>query len=83
MNFTPLLACAASCSGCGGGIGSPGAAGGGAAWELGGGAPEEAAGWAFLLEELAADEAPAEATALGGSYWVDWVTPSRLGMEES
>ncbi len=63
----PLLACAASCSGCGGGMGSPEAAGGGAAWDVGGGAPDEA-DWAFLLEEPAADEAPAEATALGGSY---------------
>ena len=66
-----MLGCAASCSGCGGGIGSLEPAGGGAAWDVGGGAPEEAAAWAFLLEEAAADEAPAEATALGGSYWVD------------
>ena len=48
-------------------MGSPEVAGGGAAWDVGGGAPDEA-GWAFLLEEPAADEAPAEATALGGSY---------------
>ena len=63
----PLLACAASGSGCGGGIGSPEASGGGAPWAVGGGAPEEA-GWAFLLEEPVADEVPADATALGGSY---------------
>ena len=44
---------------------APEAAGGGAAWDVGGGAPEEAF---LLVEEPAADEAPAEATALGGSY---------------
>ena len=30
-----------------------------------------------------ADEAPAVATAAGGSYWSDCVTPSRSGIEES
>ena len=79
----PLLACAASCSGCGGGMGSPEPVGGGAPWDEGGGAPEEE-GWAFLVDdEPAADEAPAVATAPGGSYWVDDVTPSRSGIEES
>ena len=64
-----MLGFASSCSvGGGGGLGSPGPAGGGAPWELGGGATE-LEGWAVLAEdEPLADEAPAVATAEGGSY---------------
>ena len=80
---SPVLGFASSTSGGGGGIGSPEPEGGGAAWAVGGGAPE-LDGWAFLAEDDPdADEAPAVATAVGGSYWVACVTPSRSGMEES